>query len=215
MPLPKPPIVSHARLALATAIALGVTGTPHSRAGTLWNEQVNGDFSDDRFVPTPLSLPVGASAIACRLEDGDGGQDIDLDYFSVTIPAGHQLAEMLLVSYLSVDRIAFIAIQPGPIFPNDPGSVGPDDLMGYAHFGPALLGQDLLTAMGFNGQGFAPPLPAGTYSFWVQQTDNFTEYSVDFRVEEIPGPHTGIVALAAAAMTAVRRRRRTHRASHT
>jgi hypothetical protein len=171
-----------------------------SHAGILWNEQLNGDFSNDRLHPTPLNLPPGSSELFGRIEDGGGGLHIDLDYFSITIPADHQLTSMILETYLSPDTAAFMGIQPGPIFPNDPETVSPDDLMGWTHFGPSMLGQDLLTVMSNTTGRFTPPLAAGTYTLWVQQIDDFTEYALGFTVDPVPVPGSaGVLVVAAAA----------------
>lgn len=179
------------------------------QGGILWNELFQGDLSGDRFAPTPLSVSAGSNELFGILAGATGGPDgtIDRDYYTITIPAGHVLAAIVLGAYLSPDFAAFIAVQPGGIFPNDPDSVIPSDLLGWTHFGPIDEGSDLLPGMGMRGQGFTPPLPEGTYSFWAQQTDDYTDYAMDFVVEEVPGPGAG-TALAAVGMGALGGRRR-------
>ena len=59
-------------------------------------------------------------------------------------------------------------------------------------------------AVAANGQGFSPPLQPGTYSFWAQQTDDFTEYVLRF-VVDIPAPASA--ALLGAPLLMPRRRR--------
>jgi len=86
---------------------------------------------------------------------------IDRGYFSITIPQGYALSQLILEQYFSADPVAFIGIQPGPIFPNDPATVNPSDLLGWMHFGVDDVGADLLPLMGANGQGFVPPLSGG------------------------------------------------------
>jgi hypothetical protein len=186
--------------ALATILAGSV------RADVVYNEMVQGDISDDRFAPTQLTLSPGSNDLF-GIMSGGNKKGIDRDYFSITIPEGHVLAQLILGVYSSPDFAAFIAIQPGPVFPNDPDTVGPDDLMGWAHFGPAEKWQDLLPIMGANGQGFTPPLPAGTYTFWAQQTDDYTDYALDF-VVEVPAPASAAIVMMSLGL-AVRRRRAT------
>lgn len=169
---------------------------PAAPAGLLWSEQLNGDFSDSHLTPTPLVLTPGQSEINGRLEDGGGGAHVDLDYFSLTVPAGHRLQSMVLLTYISPDAAAFLAIQPGAVFPQSPDDVtGGDQLMGWVHFGPSYLGLDLLPFMAANGFGFTPPLNAGSYSFWAQQTDDLTEYTLLLDVQPIPAPAAAIAGL--------------------
>ena len=159
-----------------------------ARAGVLWNEVTQGDFSGDRLVPTPLILAPGDNELFGVLEGSRPSGEIDFDYFSVTVPGGFQLSALVLDFYDSTDLTAFISIQPGPIFPNDPDTVGPKDLMGWLHFGPNQVTQDLLPAMSANGYGFTTPLPQGTYSFWCQQLDDYTDWTGRFVVTPVPGP---------------------------
>jgi len=193
--------------AAASALALALTGNT-TNAALIWNEQANGDFSDDRFAPTPLLLAEGSNEVFARIEAQNIDGNLDLDYYSITIPQGYRLAQVILDTYLSTDFAAFMGIQPGPIFPNDPATVEPGDLLGYLHFGPDLQGLDMLPLMGANGQGFAPPLPAGTYTLWVQQVGDFTEYAPNFIVEQVPAPGSLSALMTAMVIgTATRRRR--------
>ncbi len=172
----------------------------------IWDEFTQGDLSNDRFHPTPLAPPLGESQLVGSL-DGDTGTGIDRDYYSITIPQGQVLSQLVLEQYFSDDPVSFIAIQPGPVFPNDPATVNPGDLMGWMHFGPEDVGLDLLPLMGANGQGFTPPLGAGVYTFWAQQTGEPTTYLLDF-VVTVPGPSGAAVLGATPLLMRGRRRRR-------
>lgn len=194
-----------ARFAAIACCAAAIS--PLAHGGLLWSEQLNGDFADHHLSPTALVLSPGQSEINGRIEDGGGGAHLDLDYFSLTIPAGHRLESMVLLTYLSPDAAAFLAIQPGPIFPQSPDDItGGDQLMGWVHFGPSYLSLDLLPFMAANGFGFTPPLPSGTFSFWAQQTDDLTEYTLLLDVQPIPAP-PAFLAGAVLTLAAVRRRR--------
>jgi hypothetical protein len=128
---------------------------------------------------------------------------IDLDYFTITIPPGQALSQLILESYFSLDPFAFLAIQPGPIFPNDPSSVEPQDLMGWTHMRAGQVGTDILPEMASLGYGFTIPLAAGTYTFWGQQLGDPTDYILNFVI--VPAPFSGAFLFGAAAM--LRRRR--------
>lgn len=189
----------------AWCAAVLVLGTA-AHGQTLWNEVTQGDLSDDRFNPTVLNLTEGSNILFGVIDGDDGNGSIDRDYFSVTIPQGHVLARIDLLLYLSEDFAAFVGIQPGPIFPNDPDIVLPGDLLGWAVFGPTDEGTNLLLTMSMNGQTFTPPLPAGTYTLWAQQLDSFTEWTPDFVVEAVPAP--GVLAVLGLGVAACARRRR-------
>jgi hypothetical protein len=55
--------------------------------------------------------------------------------------------------------------------------------------------------------GFTPPLAAGNYTFWIQQTGaNSATYTLDFRVTPEPGT-LALLGISAAVGVAIRRRR--------
>ncbi len=185
-------------------LCAGVGTAAHGQ--TIWNEVTQGDLSDDRFNPTTLNLTEGSNILFGVIDGDDGMGNIDRDYFSVTVPQGHVLARIDLLLYFSDDFGAFLGIQPGPIFPNDPDTVQPEDLLGWVVFGPSNEGGDLLLAMSVNGQTFTPPLAAGTYTLWAQQLDSFTEWTPDFVVEAVPAP--GALAVMGLGLVGCVRRRR-------
>lgn len=192
-------------------VMLGILAAPAaSRANDLWVELINGDLSNDRFTPTPFVLTEGDNYLYGVMTGAfpEGGYDID--YFSVTVPAGFQLDALYLDHYDSTDFAAFLGIQPGPIFPNDPGDVAPGDLMGFVHMGPQHIGQDLLPIMASMGYGFTTPLPAGVYSFWAQQIDDYTDWTGNFVVTAVPEPSSaaGLLLFSAAAIARRSRRNR-------
>ena len=173
-------------------------------AVVIHNEAVNGDLSGNRLAPTVLNASFAVNSIIATSSPGD------LEYYSITIPAGSQLIAINVTAYSNND-IAFIAVQSGPIF-TEP-NVGPNvaNILGYSHFGKSngTFGTDILDNMGqgpFPGPlpiGFIPPLPAGTYTFWTQQTGPAATYQLDFVVPE-PGTF-GLVALGLAALGLRRR----------
>src|SRR5687767_4432107 len=114
------------RLTAWCVAAFAATLAGPARADVIYNEMVQGDISDDRFAPTQLTLSPGSNDLF-GIMSGGNKKGVDRDYFSITIPEGHVLAQLILGVYSSPDFAAFIAIQPGPVFPNDPDTVGPDD----------------------------------------------------------------------------------------
>lgn len=185
---------------------LTVLGLPGlASAADLWNEGTQGDLSDDRLNPSAFALPAGGSTLRGVLE-GVSDDVVDRDYFSITIPQGFQLDSISLDAYTSTDFLAFIGLAPGAVFPFDPATVNADDLLGYALFGPFDVGGDLLAKIGQNGQGFTAPLAAGTYTFWAQQTGDFTEYTATFNVSAVPAP--GVLSLVGITAVGLVRRRR-------
>jgi hypothetical protein len=190
------------------AVMIGVLALPAlAPAQFLWNELSQGDLSDDHFAPNSFVLSPGDNTLFGTIDGDDGEGNIDRDYFSITIPSGLQLSQLVLAGYDSTDFAAFMGIQPGPIFPDDPKTVAPGDLMGWTLFGQSLIGQDLLPEMGIHGYGFTPPLSSGVFTFWVQQLDTFTEWTGDFVVTEVPEPSAAALLLIALAHTARRRAR--------
>jgi len=174
-----------------------------SHADVIHDESLHGDLSDDRFTPTAYILSPGANSLLATSSQGDR------EFVALTIPAGFTLSAIIQVSYVGADEVAFAAVQAGAQMTVDPDAFSAEGLLGWTHFGPFAFpdGSDILLAMGegFGADGFTPPLPAGTYTFWLQQAGpSLTNYQLDFIV--VPAPGAG--ALLAAALFAARRRRR-------
>lgn len=185
----------------AIVIALAVTAP--ALAG--WSESTQGDISGNKNSPTAISLAQGSNLVQGTIQSGD------IDYLTITIPAGLSLAAIPMINYAGEDGIAFIAFQSGTVFTEGPSaaSVNVANLLGYTLFGTNVqnLGDDLLLAMqteGFGSQGFDRPLAAGSYTFWIQQTGALTDYTLDFQVIPAPG---AIGVLGLAGLAALRRRR--------
>lgn len=195
---------AHAALPFIAAILAAV---PMANADIVYDE-TGRDLSGDRFAPTLILIHPGDNTLIGIIDGDDGTGRIDRDYYTFTVPAGHHLAEIRLNDYLSVDFAAFYGIQPGTVFPDDPETVRPGDLLGWTLFGPNQVGDDLLPLMGANGQTFTPPLPSGDYAFWCQQLDNYTEYAMTFVVEPVPSPGACSMVVCLVGGAVARRRRR-------
>jgi uncharacterized protein (TIGR03382 family) len=188
------------------AVVLALCECASAQFSVVWDEVTQGDISDDRLAPNAYTLVPGDNLFFGVIEGDDGMGGLDRDYFTITVPAGFQLSQLILTGYLSADFAAFVGFQAGPVFMNPPDMVTPDDLLGWVLINPELIEQDLLPLMGAQGQGFTPPLGEGSYAFWVQQTGLFTEWSASFVVEEVPSP--GAVMLGLLGLAGVMRERR-------
>lgn len=183
-----------------TACAV-LTFSVQASAAVIWNEAVHGDLSGDPFNPTAVNLSLGSNSLLATSVSGDR------EYIRMTIPAGMQLVAILHAGWVSDDPIAFIAVQSGPVMTEPPTGTNPANLLGWTHFGVATFGQDILPAVGAGPMaiGFTPPLPAGTYTFWIQQTGPLAStYELDFQVVPVPGS-AAMVGLGC--LLATRRRR--------
>ena len=186
------------------ALAVAAAGA-HVQAATVWSESVQGDLSGNRTAPSVVALLPGDNDVIATSQGGD------LEYFRVTVPTGAQLAGIALRSYSAFD-VSFIGVQQGSTFTVDAAAAQPDDLYGYAHFGPGQVNTNILDDIGagFDAQGFTPPLPAGTYTFWVQQLSGATNYDLNFQVAPVPEPGAlGLLAVAAVGAGRSTRRRGT------
>ncbi|MEM6451333.1 MAG: hypothetical protein AAF703_13570, partial [Cyanobacteria bacterium P01_D01_bin.105] len=150
-----------------------------------YDEAVSGDISDDPNNPLELELSQGETRLSATTGGGDQ------EYVTVTIPEGSQLESINLDAYEPND-VAFIGVQEGSTFtePLD-NSADVSEFLGYTLFGASAVGTDILDNIGngsnganFGGQGFEGPLPAGTYTFALQQLGADSDYTLVFNVGE-------------------------------
>ena len=176
-----------------------------------FDESTSGDASDDRFDPTLVGLVAGRNVIRGTFGLSPTPDTFDLDYITFTVPAGYQLSAFVLDDAFVGGAFSFLAVQAGPIvtIPADWSSID-TPLLGWAHFGSAQIGQDLLPEIGSapGSVGFSGPLPAGTYALWLMELNYSEAYTYSFGLEVTAVPSPGPVMLAIAASLAGRRRRR-------
>lgn len=149
-----------------------------------FDEASGGDLSDDPNNPQPFQLAIGQNQIAASMVDPD------LDYITVNVPAGTELTAINVDSYDSENAISFIAIQTSSVFTELASSPDVANLLGYAHFGADDVGNDILSniSAGEGAQGFTPPLQAGDYSFWMQETGSApVDVAITFDVTDVDG----------------------------
>jgi hypothetical protein len=151
-----------------TLLGAALLSTSAMAAG--YKESKSGDLSNDGLNPTKVKLVLGDNTI-----DGDYGNNggIDRDYFWVKIPDGQQLSAIVLDPATQVGgNKSFIGVQKGKQVTVDPNGGSPEGLLGWTHYETADEGTDILPAIcvGAGAKGCTPPLKAGTYAFWVQET---------------------------------------------
>jgi hypothetical protein len=168
--------------AIGTALTLG--GTLNAVAAN-YTEIANGDLSNDRLNRTALTLAAGSNRVR-----GAFGQP-DLDYLTLTVPSQHVLAAIRVgeENFPGSTR-SFIAVQAGTQMTVPSNTPSPAGLLGYTHV-DAGAGAEILAAIGtgFGATGFIPPLAAGTYTFWIQDTSSAVPgmgFDFDFQVQTAP-----------------------------
>ena len=182
------------------------------------------DLSGNQAAPTALALTPGANSITGTVGGGDSQ-----DWVAVTIATGFQMNSYVNAAYAGPDAQGFTGFQAGSTFTGNAGL--PGSYAGYAHFGTGAtnsgvsggaptttVGIDLLSNPNYMSQnssggtadgatGYTPPLPAGTYTFLIQQLGSNVSYEFDMSVTAVPEP-AAIGLLAAAATLVLPRRRR-------
>lgn len=169
----------------ALMLACAATST---QAATVWDEGVNGDFSGDGLSPTPLTMSAGHNVVLGTT--GNPGTGVDRDYFSFSIPAGSVLTELWLLPNTSVSGgSSFFGIQAGPQFTVTHSGGGIENFYGFNHYDNSHVGSDILVMM--VGAAKAP-IPAGSYSVWIQETGGPASYGLDFVITQVPEPATAV-----------------------
>src|SRR4051794_34165194 len=81
--------------ALGLAVLIAGLTPGNSRAGVIYDETQSGDLSDDGSVPTVLAVAPGLNDVIGTT--GRGTTGIDRDYFTFTVPAGMELASIVVL----------------------------------------------------------------------------------------------------------------------
>jgi hypothetical protein len=195
----------------AAALVALTAASPALAAG--WNEAVDGDLSNDGLAPSAVSLSVGSTTVIGATGRAVTGGPVDRDYFTFVVPAGHVLESMILLKGVTVvGGGSFLGLMAGPLFTVSPTSGTADGLLGWTIYSEGNVGTDLLPAMSIpalGSSGFDIPLPAGAYSFWVQETGvGVAAYAFEFNVSAVPELSPALSLLAGFALLAAVRRRR-------
>jgi hypothetical protein len=168
-----------------------------------YNETNQGDLSNANTAPTVIPVTLGANVVTGTTGTADGSQGtagVDRDYFTITVPPGDVLSGIQQTAFTSASTgdLAFFGVQHGATF-TDPGTTTVSQVLGYVLVGSAslntnvlpLMGQGIDTATGTTTFGvpigFTPPLPAGTYTFWIQDGNaTSASYQFNFTISQTP-----------------------------
>ena len=172
-------------------------------AATIYDEGTDGDLDGAGASATPLPLlTLGSNQVF-----GETGRNSaavrDLDYFTFTVPAGFQLTQILLLKS-APNAKGFAGFEVGSQFTVPPTVTDAAGLLGWVHYSALQVGTDLLDDIGgsgFGATGFTPPLGAGTYSVWVQDTNpGPLPYGFDFILRPVPDQGNGVFVAAMASL---------------
>lgn len=147
---------------------------------TVLDEGNGGDFSGNPELPTEWTLAPGANSMLTGTE----GSAEDMEYVKFTVNACDMLSSITLASYTtgSSANIAFMALQSGPVFTVAPSEAAEraDEFLASIDFGVNTEGLDILGL-----SGVTEPLGSGTYSMWIRQPPELSEYTLIFNVDRV------------------------------
>jgi hypothetical protein len=186
-------------------LAAAALCSPAVRAGVIYDESVSGDLSNSGPTPTLLTVSPGSNQLFGTT--GKTNIVIDRDYFTFTVPDGMELSGLTVLpgtQTLGTLGESFIGIEEGPEVTVSTGASNAAGLLGWYHYGADDIDTDILPLMGTAGMGstgFTPPLPADTYSFWVQEASTGSvNYGLDFEISSAPEPGSWVLLLAGLAV---------------
>jgi hypothetical protein len=207
-------MTSHTLRSIALLASAFLYGTA-AHGSTIYNETVSGDLSNSFSAPTLLTVSFGANDVLGSTGKSATTGVIDRDYFTFTVAPGLELTGVTVLpgtQTLGPLGDSFIGVESGTMLVNPQTAVDATGLLGWDHYGTNDTGVNILPLMGIssmNSTGFSGPLPAGTYSFWVQEaTVGSVNYGLEFTVAPEPASWTmlltGMAAIAGTARRAAR-----------
>ncbi len=214
-------------LRFAGVFALSMTVAQSVQAGFQYVEtSIANELSSDNENPTMLGAAmVGSNTVTGQVTAIGNGSSNTADIFSFVIPTGLQLDAIRLTSFSTAlgSSNMFIALDDDAIFAFSATQINNFEfgnqvlgglLIGNA-FGPTIGSPNFLPALlnpasnGAGGAGGTAPLPAGTYTVYIQETGQFSNYSLSFDVTAVPEPSAAMFGVLLALGTVASRRRRT------
>jgi hypothetical protein len=184
-----------------------------------YDEAGAGDLSSDRLNPTRVVLDYGTTGnngqpggnvVSGSLERSASGL-VDRDYFTVVVPAGYRLTQLLVGNQTTVGGGgSFIGMAAGTVMPVLEDASSAAGLLGWKVYRLADRQTDILDDMAMAGNGasgFASPLGAGEYTFWVQELATGTfSYRFNLVLSPVPAPAPWVLMAGGLALLGWRRR---------
>jgi hypothetical protein len=183
---------------------------PAANGATAWDESVNGDLSNNYLAPTPLSFVLGSNHVIGTTFRSPSTNLIDYDIFTFTVAPGSVLSAVVVTSVSISSTFSFFGITNGSALAVNPDTVNSTQnatgLLGWTHYTNGDAGMNILPRIGTGpgATGFTPPLGAGPYSVWLQETSSLpTNYNFDFQISAaaaIPEPEAYALLVAGLAL---------------
>ncbi len=146
------------------------------------SEVALGDSSNVPETPSVLGTVFNGQTVLGSV----GGSDTD-DYLTFSVPDGYRLQSMRLRLYSAPDAGGSVAIAGGASWTAGENTSG---LLGFASFGPADVGADLLATMKVSGSA----LGAGSYTMRLRRAGAEAAYGFDFKLVAVGAPSGEITA---------------------
>jgi len=172
------------RMRTATFIAVLVVmfGAVNVAPAFIYNESIAGDLSNNGLAPMVLVPELGDNILTGEIEYPDD------DFFAFTIPTGWDLDAIVLLNHNTLADTTFLGIEDSPVYVTGQGN---SNYFGYVSFDQGDIGDDLLSSMASSNHNFNSPLSVGDYSFWLDESNGFKEYSFNFQF--VPEPATVLI----------------------
>ncbi len=181
-------------------------------------------LSSDNLLPTDLGvLTMGRNRVTGVISRAFITRDVDV--FQFEVPTGFVFDGVFVIDYrytsppMPNEANAFLGINNEDTFPYDVEGLDINNNFDFDQnlfLGGSLFGisdvptNNILQRIGnVTGRMFTAPLPADTYTVYIQQTGPENRYTLDFAVSAVPEPaHVSLAAIAMVGIAAYRRRRR-------
>ncbi|MEM9223247.1 MAG: malectin domain-containing carbohydrate-binding protein, partial [Pseudomonadota bacterium] len=179
------------------------------------------DFSDDHLAPTDIgTLAEGETTIVATQQGDNAPGGRERDYFTFTVADGQQLTGIILEGFETDEQgtpQAFIGINDTGQIPTDPVTFENVEQMlgGYVYNSGDVVNQatsndgNLLDELGDGsefdgpqeilfrgGEGFEGPLPAGTYTIWLNQGGDASTATLKLVTEPVAQVELSVAAPA-------------------
>ncbi|MGC1524639.1 MAG: PEP-CTERM sorting domain-containing protein [Phormidesmis sp.] len=161
---------------MALPLSLSFNLVANAQAASLWNESTDGDLSDDGLTPTQLG-PLGAGSNRLSATFNAGTANSSPDYFTLEIPEGLALTDIVLLDWKAeptFEDIAFFAVQTGDVFdfvvPADRSNA--NGLLGWTHLRSTQVNSSkILTELARSNKS---PAAAGIDAFYNEEAKTYS-----------------------------------------